>query len=202
MCGRRSDAPAAHPAEPARLQTAQPWNPVSERRTDRLRKGTTMTDAPQPPHDPNAPGTPPREEPAAGPQQPAPQAAPPKQDLTMAWLPHLLLALTQFVGPLILWLIKKDDDKVAAFHSKQAMIMGIVPTIAGVLATILASTGVGCIVSCPLSLVPLAVFVYAIVGMVQALQGQPFKYYYVADQFCAKEFAEAYPHLAGGQQAQ
>ncbi len=131
-----------------------------------------MTDAPQTPTPPQPPAQP-----------------PPKPDLTMAWLPHLLLVLTWWLGPLIIWLIKKDEDKLAAFHGKQATIFGVAATVA-------------CFTICLAPFAWVAVLVYGIIATVNTYQGQPFKYYFIADKFCADEFAAAYPDLAAQQQAQ
>ncbi|MDY7009141.1 MAG: DUF4870 domain-containing protein [Planctomycetota bacterium] len=144
-------------------------------------------------------------------QQPPPQSPvqqPVKPDLTMAWLPHLLMVLTWWLGPLIIWLVKKDEDKFAAFHGKQAMVQGIFATVVLIVAIILSllltviTVGVLAFTfPCFLSLIWLAHVVYGIVATVQTSQGKPFKYFFVADKFCSKEFAEAYPDLASGQPA-
>ena len=38
----------------------------------------------------------------------------------MAMLAYLLGVLTSFVGPLVLWLLKKDQSKFVAYHALQA----------------------------------------------------------------------------------
>ena len=110
-----------------------------------------------------------------------PQAAPPQQgdDLTMAWLAHLLVFFTLWLGPLILWLVKKDDPnaKRAIFHAKQAWIFGLLGLAVGM-------------VTCGLGYIAAAI--YGIVGAIQTSKGEPFKYPFVADKFCAEEFAAAY----------
>jgi uncharacterized Tic20 family protein len=128
------------------------------------------------------------EQPAApAPQQPS---APPRRDTTLAWLAHLLMILTGFIAPLIIWLVKKDDDKYAAFHAKQAFVFSIA---AGILTVVLMPfCGIG-------ALVWLAATVYAIFAIIKTSKGEPFKYILVADWFCKKDFAEAYPELAATQ---
>lgn len=154
-----------------------------------------MSDASQPP--PEAPQQPP-EQPA--PQQPAPAPAAPKPDLTMAWLPHLLMVVSWWLGPLILWLAKKDDSKLAAFHGKQAMIWGFVPMGVSIVCFIILFIPILNFLSCCLwPLLFLGHLAYGIVALVMTAQGKAFKYIVVADKFCGKEFAEAYPDLAGGQ---
>lgn len=44
-----------------------------------------------------------------------------QDDKTMAMLAHLLGIVTGFVGPLVIWLIKKDQSKFVAYHAMQAL---------------------------------------------------------------------------------
>lgn len=39
----------------------------------------------------------------------------------MAMLCHLLSILTGFIGPLILWLVKKDQSRFVDFHGREAL---------------------------------------------------------------------------------
>ena len=48
-----------------------------------------------------------------------------QDDRTMAMLANLLAIVTGFLGPLIIYLIKKDQSKFVAYHSFQAMIFHI-----------------------------------------------------------------------------
>ena len=162
-----------------------------------------MTDEPQeptvPPSEQPPVPQPPSEQPST-PQPPSgqPQAGP---DLTMAWLPHLLMVLTWWVGPLVIWLVKKDEDKLANFHGKQAMIWGFIPTALLFFAMVIAFIPVlGMLMMCFFPLLYVGNMVYGIIAIMQTSKGEPFKYFFVADQFCAREFAEAYPDAAGGQQ--
>ena len=50
-----------------------------------------------------------------------PLPVPSKEACTMAMLAHLLAIFTGFIGPLVIYLIKKDDDRFIAFHSLQAL---------------------------------------------------------------------------------
>ena len=141
-----------------------------------------MTESPQQPEAPQQPVQPPQ-----------PAVPQPAQDLTMAWLPHLLLIFTWFIGPMIVWLIKKDEDKLAAFHAKQAMFWGVAVTAACVAATILCFIPfVGCLIVPVLSLAGLANLAYVIYAIVQTAQGSAFKYYFIADKFCEAEYEAAY----------
>jgi uncharacterized Tic20 family protein len=67
---------------------------------------------------PPGPPTPPAM-PCAGPQPPP--ILPTEEEKTMAMLCHLLAIFTGFIGPLILWLIKKDQSRYIDFHGREAV---------------------------------------------------------------------------------
>ena len=46
----------------------------------------------------------------------------------MALVSWILCALTGFLGPLIIWAIKKDQSKFVAFHAMQGVFFGLVMT--------------------------------------------------------------------------
>lgn len=46
----------------------------------------------------------------------------PQSDRTLALIAHLLGCLTSFVGPGIIWLIKKDQSPFVAYHALQATV--------------------------------------------------------------------------------
>lgn len=58
-----------------------------------------------------------------------------QDDKTMAMLSYLLGIFTGFIGPLVLWLIKKDQSKFVAFHALQALILHGVVVIGYVLSS-------------------------------------------------------------------
>src|SRR5438270_7176549 len=83
------------------------------------------TTGPIPPSDPNQP--PPGAVPPGAPldYSPAPGAyigpAPDKDSMTMAMLCHLLAIFTGFLGPLIIWLMKKDTSPFVDDQGKEAL---------------------------------------------------------------------------------
>lgn len=48
-----------------------------------------------------------------------------QEDKTMAMAACLLVIVSGFVGPLIIYLIKKDQSKFVAYHALQATFLGI-----------------------------------------------------------------------------
>ncbi|MBW8011006.1 MAG: DUF4870 domain-containing protein [Chloroflexi bacterium] len=114
-----------------------------------------------------------------------------------AMLAHLSVLVNLFTGflgaviALVIYIMYKDRSKFVAYHSFQALIFQLILLGIGVLvgiawgATWLLSMvliGLICIpFTCILSLIPLAGIVYAVVGGIQANQGEDFRYYLVGD---------------------
>jgi uncharacterized Tic20 family protein len=113
---------------------------------------------------------------------PQPEPAPPTIDAsaitqdskTMAMLCHLLGLFTNFIGPLILWLIKKDEDKFVDSQGKEALNFQITIAIAGVAATILMP------VFCIGALIGIAAaicnVIFCILACVAANKGEDYRY--------------------------
>ena len=51
----------------------------------------------------------------------------------MAMLAYILGIFTGFIGPLVLWLIKKDQSKFVAFHALQALLLHAIVVIGYIL---------------------------------------------------------------------
>ncbi|MBN8457468.1 MAG: DUF4870 domain-containing protein [Verrucomicrobia bacterium] len=52
---------------------------------------------------------------------PQPLTGPSSEDRTLAMLCHLLGLLTGFLGPLVLWLVKKDSSPFVDHHGREAL---------------------------------------------------------------------------------
>lgn len=52
-----------------------------------------------------------------------------QEDKTMAMLAYLLGIVTGFLGPLIVWLIKKDQSKFVGYHALQALLLHAAVTV-------------------------------------------------------------------------
>ncbi len=66
-----------------------------------------------------------------------------QDDKTMAMLSYILGIFTGFLGPLILWLVKKDQSKFVAFHALQALILHAVVVVGYILSSFLIIVLVG-----------------------------------------------------------
>jgi len=150
-----------------------------------------MTDA----TDPNAPGEAPGPQPAseappAGPgvaAEPFPPelqaAAASKDERTWGMIAHLaalaglvFLPFGAIVGPLVVWLIKKEESRFVAFHAKQCMWLQIF----ALGATIVCALLFFLFVTIPLAfLAYLGGMAYAVYGAIQVSSGKDFEYYKV-----------------------
>jgi uncharacterized Tic20 family protein len=147
-----------------------------------------MADAPQGSQTgPSGPGSPPPAGPAAAPEPLPPElrsANASKDDRTLAMIAHLL-GLVGFLGPLVLYLMKKDTASAfVKFHIKQSLFYQVAVTVVIVALMMLAIMGAvmtrgWCFISPLIPLVSLGNVVYIIVAAVQTSSGKDFEYYWI-----------------------
>jgi uncharacterized Tic20 family protein len=97
----------------------------------------------------------------------------PSDQRTMAMLCHLLGLFTSFVGPLILWLIKKDEMKFVDDQGKEALNFQITVLIASIAASLLTFICIGFLL---LPAIGIADIVFCILATVAANKGQAYRY--------------------------
>jgi uncharacterized Tic20 family protein len=124
--------------------------------------------------------------PAAPPPQPPPAAAPSEADeRTWALLGHLsafsafITGLGCVIGPLIVWLVKRDTMPFASEQAKEALNFNITAIIAALAlgAFTLITLGIGALLTVPLALALfVAWFVLTIVAAVKANNGEHYRY--------------------------
>ncbi len=115
--------------------------------------------------------TPPKEN--EKPRQEAAAKHPSKDACTMAMLCHLLAIFTWFLGPLIIWLIKKDEDKFIDDQGKEALNFQITITIGYAISGALAWTCMGFIAGITIWILQL---IFCIMGTVKASDGKAYRY--------------------------
>ena len=108
---------------------------------------------------------------------PPPSGAAPQEDRTLALIAHLLGIISWFVGPLIIWLISKDNPakSFVTDQSKEALNFQITITIAFVVAFILVAVTLGLLFFLP-ALVGIANLVFCILGGIRANNGEAYRY--------------------------
>ncbi|HEV59124.1 MAG TPA: DUF4870 domain-containing protein [Phycisphaerales bacterium] len=91
----------------------------------------------------------------------------------MAMLCHLLGLFTGFLGPLILWLLKKDEDPFIDRQGKEALNFQITVAIGGAIGAITAALCIGVVL---LAVVGIADLVLCIMACVAANKGEDYRY--------------------------
>lgn len=105
----------------------------------------------------------------------------PKDARTMAMLAHLLGAFFCFLGPLLIWLLKKDEDRFIDQEGKEALNFQITMAIGYVASTVIwiiisfVTCGFGAILPVPL-IVTIAQVVFGVIAAVAANKGEPYRY--------------------------
>lgn len=104
-----------------------------------------------------------------------PVAAPNSDDKTMAILSHILAIVPGIgiLGPLIIWLIKKDDSSYVAYHSKESLNFQITVILAYIVAAILVILLIGLVLFWVIGIVNV---ILVIVATVKASEGQLYRY--------------------------
>jgi uncharacterized Tic20 family protein len=103
----------------------------------------------------------------------AEQASVSKDATNMAMLCHILAIFTGFLGPLIIWLIKKDDMPFVDRHGKEALNFQLTVLIAWV------ASGLSMFVCVGFVLVPvvgIADLVLCIIAAVKTSRGEEYRY--------------------------
>jgi len=91
----------------------------------------------------------------------------------MALLCHLLGFFTCFIGPLIVWLIKKDDDPFIDQQGKEALNFQITVTIASIVAGFLTVICIGAIL---LPVIGILDLIFVIMACVKSGKGEAYRY--------------------------
>ncbi|SCS69070.1 DUF4870 domain-containing protein [Staphylococcus caeli] len=94
-----------------------------------------------------------------------------QNDKTMAMLIWILNIFTGFIGPLIIWLMKKDESEYLNKQGKNYLNYAISYSIYIIASLILTIILIGYI---PLFILSVAGFVYAIIGIITVNKGEDF----------------------------
>ncbi|MFC1737762.1 DUF4870 domain-containing protein [Planctomycetota bacterium] len=111
----------------------------------------------------------PQEQPAEAAEQPEIS----QDSKNMAMLCHILGFLTSFIGPLVIWLIKKDEDSFVDRNGKEALNFQITVFIGMFAATLLTCICIGI----PLLIaIPILDLIFCIIASVKASSGVAYRY--------------------------
>lgn len=107
---------------------------------------------------------------------PAPASSitsPSKDDQNMGMLLYILALVTGFIGPLILWLVKKDSSRFVDDQGKEVLNWCITMAIGYVACFLLMFVLIGIFL---MPLLILAHFIFTILGAVKASKGVAYRY--------------------------
>ena len=93
------------------------------------------------------------------------------EDRTLGMIAYVLAIFTSWLGPLILWLVKKDQSKFVAYHCLQALLLMAAMFVVGVAANILTVLHLGLIAWPVAGLIGLVAFVLNILAALAANKG-------------------------------
>ena len=91
----------------------------------------------------------------------------------MAMLCHLLAIFTGFLGPLIIWLIKKDESSFVDDHGKEALNFQITVLIAMIVSGLLTFICIGFVL---MLIVWIVDMIFCIIAAVKASHGEAYRY--------------------------
>lgn len=95
----------------------------------------------------------------------------------MSMLAHILGAVTSFLGPLVIWLIKKDESPFVNDQGKEALNFQITIVIGYVVAMILSFIPfVGCVTMLLVPALGITSLVFGILGGLDANKGNAYRY--------------------------
>jgi len=106
---------------------------------------------------------------------PAPNGDAPQDQRTMALLAHILGIFTYFIGPLIIWLVNKDNPEKGFIidQAKESLNFQITLAIAAFISTILIVVVIGALLLPILGIINL---VFCIIAAVKANNGESYRY--------------------------
>lgn len=104
---------------------------------------------------------------------PSESTSPSKDALNLAVLCHILGFFTSILGPLILWMMKKDTDAYVEHHGREALNFQIMLLIGYVVGGILTFLCIGFVI---LAAAWIADLVFSILAAVAASKGQRYRY--------------------------
>src|SRR3954447_13119498 len=99
-----------------------------------------------------------------------PPVAPTSDEKTLALISHIVTVVSQFIAPLIIYLVKKDESSFVAAHAKESLNFQLTVLIAII---VLVLTIVGILL---LWLIGIYVFVLVIIATIRASEGKLYRY--------------------------
>lgn len=113
--------------------------------------------------------------PKDSPAPPLEDWGPDRESRTLAMMAHLLGAFTGFVGPLIVWLLKRESDAFVDDQAKEALNFQLT-ILVGWAVVFVAFFVWSCGAALLLAALALAQVISAVIAAVKAQEGEPYRY--------------------------
>ena len=97
-------------------------------------------------------------------------------DRLFAALIYVLSFFTAFLGPLIIWIIKKDQSSFVDYHGREYFNFLISYTIYGLVAGLLTFVLIGFLL---LPIVGIAAFIFTIIAAIKAFEGNEYRFPFI-----------------------
>lgn len=99
-----------------------------------------------------------------------------KDDRTLAMLIYLISFFTAFIGPLIIWLLKKDESDFIDHHGREYFNFLISVTVYSIISGILIIIIIGAFM---LAIVGITAFILTIVAAIKAYEGHYYRFPFI-----------------------
>ncbi|MBM7584200.1 putative Tic20 family protein [Bacillus pakistanensis] len=97
---------------------------------------------------------------------------PTKDERLLAAVIYIISFFTVFIGPIIIWLVKKDDSEFIDYHGKEYLNFLISYFVYGTVCWILTIVLIGFVL---LPVVGILVFIFTILGAIKAYEGEHYR---------------------------
>jgi uncharacterized protein len=97
---------------------------------------------------------------------------PTKDERLLAAVIYIISFFTVFIGPIVIWLLKKDDSEFIDYHGKEYLNFLISYFVYGTVSGILTVVLIGFVL---LPVVGILVFIFTILGAIKAYEGENYR---------------------------
>ncbi|OIJ13583.1 hypothetical protein BKP37_09870 [Anaerobacillus alkalilacustris] len=99
-----------------------------------------------------------------------------KDERTLAMLIYLISFFTAFIGPLLIWLLKKDESQFIDHHGREYFNFLISFTVYSIISAILIIIVIGAFL---LAIVAIGAFILTIVAAIKAYEGDYYRFPFI-----------------------
>ncbi|MGJ9382484.1 hypothetical protein CR203_10155 [Salipaludibacillus neizhouensis] len=96
-----------------------------------------------------------------------------KEEKTLAMLIYLISYFTVFIGPVIIWILKKDESEFIDYHGKEYLNFLISITVYSIISGLFVLILIGILM---LAIVGVAGFILTIIAAIKAYDGEYYKF--------------------------